>query len=70
MSHESFLLFPLSGRWVNPDSTGQKPPPLNTLTMTKISYNKAVVFGGRINNEVTSDIYISTINDTIVVRNK
>ncbi|XP_019860176.1 PREDICTED: F-box/kelch-repeat protein At1g51550-like [Amphimedon queenslandica] len=65
-NNEQHIFIIKSGRWVNPDSTGQKPPPLNTLTMTKISYNKAVVFGGRINNEVTSDIYISTINDTIV----
>ena len=41
---------------------------MNTLTMTKISSNRAVVFGGRIGNETTSDIYISTITGTIVVR--
>lgn len=55
--------------WVDPQSTGNVPPPCNTFTMTSISRERAVVFGGRISNDVTSDIYIAnfTSNANVVI---
>ena len=42
-----FLLLSLSaGHWVSPSVTGQPPQPCSRFTVTSLSGNRAVMFGG------------------------
>ena len=51
--------------WITPTITGDIPPPCAGFTLTKISENSAVLFGGYQPQESScvNDIYIMTIID-------
>ena len=52
----SFTLF--SGEWSAQSTTGEAPPPMSDHTFTKISRNRAVVFGGESGGCRFNDAYL------------
>ena len=56
------------GVWSAGKIYGRSLPPLSSFTLTMISKNKALMFGGYAENEHHSDLYLITYRDG--VRNK
>ena len=60
------LLF--SGEWITPTVTGDRPPPINQFSLTSVTNNTAILFGGDIPKYGESDIvYIIDFTKTSVV---
>ena len=51
------------GEWITPTVTGERPPPINQFSLTPVTNNTAILFGGDIPNHGGSDI-IYVINFT------
>ena len=52
-----FITLP-AGVWSAQPTTGEKPPPLESHSFTKIDQHRAVVFGGFTGNKETNDTYV------------
>ena len=56
------------GKWITPTVTGDRPPPIYDFTLTSVTNNTAVLFGGRTPNNLGSDnVYIINFTKTSVV---
>ena len=55
------------GEWITPTVTGDRPPPINDFTLTSVTNNTAVLFGGTTTNGWSNNVYIINFNKTSVV---
>ena len=55
------------GEWITSTVTGDRPPPINDFTLTSVTKNTAVLFGGFTTNEASNNVYIINFNKTSVV---
>ena len=55
------------GEWITPAVTGDRPPPINEFTLTSVTNNTAVLFGGVTTNGYINSVYIINFTKTSVV---
>ena len=56
------------GKWITPTVTGDRPPPIFNFTLTSVTNNTAVLFGGYTTNfRNSNDVYIFSFTKTSVV---
>ena len=54
------------GKWIVPTVTGDRPPPISEITLTSVTNNTAVLFGGYTNGH-SNNVYIISFTKTSVV---
>ena len=54
------------GEWISPTVTGDRPPPICLFTLTSVTNNSAILFGGS-TNECSYKMYIIDFTKTSVV---
>ena len=58
----------LLDEWITPTVTGDRPPPISHFTLTSVTNNTAVLFGGATTNgRVSNNVYIINFTKTSVV---
>ena len=57
----------VSGHWIVPDISGQTPPPCDDFTLTSLSNNRALLFGGKTPSGRDNTVYIAECTITAVV---
>ena len=57
----------LLGEWITPTVTGDRPPPIYDFTLTSVTNNTAILFGGDTTNGVSNTVYIINFIKTSVV---
>ena len=57
----------LLGEWITPTVTGDRPPPIHSFTITSVTNNTAVLFGGATTNDLSNDVYIINFTKTSAV---
>ena len=55
------------GEWITPNVTGDRPPPIVNFTLTSVTNNTAVFFGGLTTNGDSNNVYIINFTKTSVV---
>ena len=55
------------GEWITPTVTGDGPPPIYNFTLTSVTNNTAVLFGGDTTNGGSNHIFIINFTKTSVV---
>ena len=57
------------GEWISPTVTGDRPPPIDTFTLTSVTNNTAVLFGGNTWTNIlgNNNLYIINFRKTSVV---
>ena len=61
------LLFFL-GEWISPTVTGDRPPPIDLFTLTSVTNNTALLFGGSTSTSAfNNNLYIINFRKTSVV---
>ena len=55
------------GEWITPTVTGDRPPPITEFTLTSVTNNTAVLFGGYTTNGESNNVYIISFTKTSVV---
>ena len=65
------------GEWITPTVTGDRPPPISSFTLTSVTNNTAILFGGaftneksnkeKSNKEKSNNVYIINFTKTSVV---
>ena len=55
------------GEWNTPTVTGDRPPPISGFTLTSVTNNTAVLFGGYTTNGDSNNVYIIHFTKTSVV---
>ena len=55
------------GEWITPTVTGDRPPPISLFTLTSVTNNTAVLFGGGTTNGRSNNVYIINFTKTSVV---
>ena len=61
------LVYYFLGEWIAPTVTGDRPPPISEFTLTQVTNNSAVLFGGGTTNGASNNVYIIEFADTTVV---
>ena len=55
------------GEWITPTVTGDRPPPIYYFTLTSITNNTAVLFGGITTNGSSNNVYFINFKKASVV---
>uniref|UniRef100_A0A1X7TSS1 Uncharacterized protein n=1 Tax=Amphimedon queenslandica TaxID=400682 RepID=A0A1X7TSS1_AMPQE len=55
-----------SDQWISPVVTGDRPPPINDFTLTPVTNNTAVMFGGSTDNGFSNKLYMISFTKTSV----
>ena len=55
------------GQWITPTVTGDRPPPINEFTLTSVTNNTALLFGGYTTDGSSNNVYIIDFNKTSAV---
>ncbi|XP_019858530.1 PREDICTED: interaptin-like isoform X1 [Amphimedon queenslandica] len=55
-----------SGDWILPTVTEDRPPPIDSFTLTSINNSSAIFFGGETANGFSNNVYIVNFTDTSV----
>uniref|UniRef100_A0A1X7UYR0 Uncharacterized protein n=2 Tax=Amphimedon queenslandica TaxID=400682 RepID=A0A1X7UYR0_AMPQE len=55
-----------SDQWISPVVTGDRPPPIYDFTLTPVTNNTAVMFGGSTDNGVSNKLYMINFTKTSV----
>ena len=55
------------GEWITPTVTGDRPPSIHSFTLTSVTNNTAVLFGGDTTNKFSNNVYIINFTKTSVV---
>uniref|UniRef100_A0AAN0IT35 Uncharacterized protein n=1 Tax=Amphimedon queenslandica TaxID=400682 RepID=A0AAN0IT35_AMPQE len=55
-----------SGKWSSPNVTGDRPPPISSFTLTSITNDCAILFGGSTPNGTSNNAYIVNFSHTSV----
>ena len=63
-----YLLLLFLGEWISPTVTGDRPPPIDDFTLTSVTNNTAVLFGGATSTSgLSNNLYIINFRKTSVV---
>ena len=57
----------LLDQWISPVVTGDRPPPISSFTLTPVTNNTAVMFGGATDNGPNNKLYMISFTKTSVV---
>ena len=57
----------LLDQWITPAVTGDRPPPIDDFTLTPVTNNTAVMFGGDTDNRASNKLYMISFTKTLVV---
>ncbi|XP_019854235.1 PREDICTED: kelch domain-containing protein 4-like [Amphimedon queenslandica] len=57
----------LSDQWISPVVTGDRPPPISHFTLTLVTNNTAVMFGGSTYNGANNKLYMISFTKTSVL---
>ena len=57
----------LLDQWISPVVTGDRPPPISNFTLTAVTNNTAVMFGGATDNGWNNTLYMISFSKTSVV---
>ena len=57
----------LLDQWIPPVVTGDRPPPISHFTLTPVTNNTAVMFGGATANGFSNKLYMISFTKTSVV---
>ena len=57
----------LLDQWISPVVTGDRPPPIDDFTLTPVTNNTVVMFGGQTDNEWSNKLYMISFTKTSVV---
>ena len=57
----------LLGKWISPNVTGDRPLPIYEFTLTSLTNDTAILFGGRTTNGDSNDVYIINFTKTSAV---
>ena len=63
----NFITVCISGQWIIPEISGERPPPCNSFTLTSLPNNRALLFGGLTLNGPDNTVYIAQCTNTAVV---
>uniref|UniRef100_A0A1X7TFZ3 Uncharacterized protein n=1 Tax=Amphimedon queenslandica TaxID=400682 RepID=A0A1X7TFZ3_AMPQE len=55
-----------SDQWISPVVIGDRPPPIDEFTLTPVTNNTAVMFGGYTDNEISNKLYMISFTKTSV----
>ena len=55
------------GEWITPTVTGDRSPPIDDFTLTSVTNNTAVLFGGDTTNGDSNNVYIISFTKTSAV---
>ena len=55
------------GEWITPTVTGDRPPPINQFSLTPITNDTAILFGGETPHGDSSNVYIIKFTKASVV---
>ena len=55
------------GEWITPTVTGDRPHPIDDFTLTSVTNNTAILFGGVTTNGDSNNVYIIKFTKTSVV---
>ena len=47
--------------WSSPNVSGDKPPPLNSFTLSKIANEKVLLYGGNTAQGLSSELRVATV---------
>uniref|UniRef100_A0A1X7UWG3 Uncharacterized protein n=1 Tax=Amphimedon queenslandica TaxID=400682 RepID=A0A1X7UWG3_AMPQE len=61
-----FIYSIIYDQWISPVVTGDRPPPIDDFTLTPVTNNTAVMFGGFIGNEYSNKLYMISFTKTSV----
>ena len=61
------LVYYFLGDWITPTVTGDRPPPISSFTLTSVTKNTAVFFGGLTTNGWSNNVYYINFTKTSVV---
>ena len=61
------LVYYFLDEWITPTVTGDRPPPIFAFTLTSVTNNTAVLFGGETTNEDSNNVYIINFTMTSAV---
>ena len=63
-----YYLLLFLGEWISPTVTGDRPPPIDDFTLTSVTNNTAVLFGGTTSTSgYNNNLYIINFRKTSVV---
>ena len=62
----SMLIVP-TDHWISPNVSGDKPPPLDDFTLSKIANEKVLLYGGDTPQRRLSELRVATVIDDSVV---
>ena len=57
----------ISGKWISPTVIGDCPPPSNTFSLTSLTDNTFVMFGGKTHDGKTNETYIGHCTKSSIV---
>ena len=57
----------LLDQWISPVVTGDRPPPISHFTLTPVTNNTVIMFGGSSANGVSNKLYMISFTKTSVV---
>ena len=53
--------------WISPNISGDKPPPVNSFTLSKIAHEKVLLYGGVTAQGPSSELRVATVlGDSVV----
>lgn len=58
---------PCAGQWIIPKATGKRPLPCYGFTLTSITNDSAILFGGETTKEDTNQLFIVAFTELSVV---
>ena len=61
------LVYYFLGDWITPTVTGDRPPPISSFTLTSVTNNTAIFFGGLTTNGWSNNVYYINFTKTSVV---
>ena len=61
------LLLIYIGEWITPTVIGDRPPPISSFTLTSVTDNTAVLYGGYTPNGISNNVYIINFTKTLLV---
>ena len=63
----NFITVCISGQWIIPEISGERPPPCDSFTLTSLPNNRALLFGGDTPDGPVNTVYIAQCTKTAVV---
>ena len=57
----------ISGQWISPIVSGDCPPPCSSFTLTSLTDNTFLMFGGYTPDDLTNAVYIGNCTQSTIV---